>query len=306
MNVVSFLRRRRGRGVEHVQIADGRRRRQHERERLARRRRLCTTITSLLPVVTASTVPLAASMRLRLALPCSPATMRMERPSRLHTGPLGQLTARRALIAADAAVDVEVVVGREVARCAGSKVRHPQVRLRVRALRTCRPACRRRRRACRRARARRRRSCRRCWRRGVGSPPCFRDRVEIAVARRSSTARAADPRRRELGSRRATTVSWLRRTRRTSARRCGLLAGASPAPPRSRCARADRDRRIRSAGTPLARYTASVITRTSVSRGLSAAGFCAAATSAGRAVDENAIVCRRAPTPGCRRRAACR
>ena len=41
---------------------------------------------------------------------------------------------------------------------------------------------------------------------------------------------------------------------------------------------------------PLARYTASVMTRTSDSRGLSAAGFCADVRSAGRAVDENAIV----------------
>ena len=49
-----------------------------------------------------------------------------------------KLTARRALVAADAAVDVEVVGGRQVARRAGAKLGDPEVGLSVGALRVAR------------------------------------------------------------------------------------------------------------------------------------------------------------------------
>ena len=46
-------------------------------------------MTSQLPEVSASTFPLATSIRFTLALPCSPTPIRMVRPSRLHVGPPG-------------------------------------------------------------------------------------------------------------------------------------------------------------------------------------------------------------------------
>ena len=81
------------------------------------------------PVVTGSTLPVAIATRFRLELPFSAVDDDQRRAVLRPDNRLAVLAARRGLVAADAAGDVEVVVGRQVLRrAAGRRVARPRGR----------------------------------------------------------------------------------------------------------------------------------------------------------------------------------
>ncbi len=127
-------RPRRRRGVENVQIADPRCARHHEGDPLRAR---VGGVRHHVVAAAGHRVDLSArdvdALQIGVALL---ANANRDRPAvAAPDGTARRLPARRALIAAEAAVHVEVVARRQVSRRAAGDVDDPQVGLRVRALR---------------------------------------------------------------------------------------------------------------------------------------------------------------------------
>ena len=91
-------------------------------------------MTSWWPLVSGSTRPLETSTRVRIGVALFAHPDQDAAPVAAPDRTAGVRPARRALIAADAAVHVEVVVLGEIARRPAGEIHHPEIRLRVGAL----------------------------------------------------------------------------------------------------------------------------------------------------------------------------